>query len=71
MMVNIRDALKPGGRVVLVEYRGEDPTIPVSPVYKITDAQARAEMAAAGLDWRETRDILPQHHFMVFEKPIR
>jgi SAM-dependent methyltransferase len=71
MMVNLRDALKPGGRVVLVEYRGEDPTIPVSPVYKITDAQARAEMAAAGLDWRETRDILPQHHFMVFEKPIR
>lgn len=70
MMVNIREALRPGGRVVLVEYRGEDPTVPVSSVYKITDAQARAEMAAAGLDWRETRDILPQHHFMVFEKPI-
>ena len=70
MMVNIRDALKPGGRVILVEYRGEDPTIPVSQVYKITDQQAREEMAAAGLSWRETRDILPQHHFMVFEKPI-
>lgn len=71
MMLNIRNSLKPGGRVVLVEYRGEDPTIPVSPVYKITDRQARAEMAAAGLEWRETRDILPQHHFMVFERPIR
>lgn len=71
MMVNIRKALKPGGRVVLVEYRGEDPTIPVSPVYKITDRQARIEMAAAGLDWRETRDLLPQHHFIVFEKPVR
>lgn len=71
MMLNIRDALKPGGRVVLVEYRGEDPTIPVAPVYKITDEQARREMAAAGLEWRETRDILPQHHFMVFQKPIR
>lgn len=71
MMINIREALKPGGRVVLVEYRGEDPTIPVSSVYKITDLQAREEMAAAGLSWRETRDILPQHHFIVFEKPIR
>lgn len=70
MMLNIRDALKPGGRVVLVEYRGEDPTIPAASVYKITDEQARREMAAAGLEWRETRDILPQHHFIVFQKPI-
>ncbi len=70
MMLNIRDALKPGGRVVLVEYRGEDPTIPAASVYKITDEQARKEMSAAGLDWRETRDILPQHHFIVFQKPI-
>lgn len=70
MMLNIRNALKPGGRVVLVEYRGEDPTVPVSDVYKITAGQARAEMAAAGLKWRETRDLLPQHHFMVFEKPM-
>ena len=70
MMVNIRKALKPGGRVILVEYRGEDPTIPVSPVYKISEEQARRELGAAGLEWRETRDILPQHHFMVFAKPI-
>ncbi len=70
MMLNIRNALKPGGRVVLVEYRGEDPTIPVASVYKITDQQARTEMAAAGLEWRETRDILPQHHFIVFQKPL-
>lgn len=70
MMLNISRALKPGGRVVLVEYRGEDPTIPAAPVYKITDEQARREMTAAGLEWRETRDILPQHHFIVFQKPI-
>lgn len=70
MMLNIRDALKPGGRVVLVEYRGEDPTIPAASVYRITDEQARREMAAAGLEWRETRDILPQHHFIVFQKPV-
>lgn len=71
MMVHIREALKPGGHVVLVEYRGEDPTIPASPVYTITEAQARKELQSAGLRWRETRDILPQHHFMVFEKPLR
>lgn len=71
MMVNIRRALVPGGRVVLVEYRGEDPTIPVSPVYTITEEQAKRELTEAGLRWRETRDILPQHHFMVFEKPLQ
>ena len=70
MMVNIRKSLKPGGRVVLVEYRGEDPTIPASSVYTITEEQARRELAAAGLVWRETRDILPQHHFMVFARPV-
>lgn len=70
MMLNIGNALKPGGRVVLVEYRGEDPTISVDPAYKISDEQARREMTAVGLEWRETRDILPQHHFMVFQKPI-
>lgn len=70
MMTHIYDALKPGGRVVLVEYRGEDPTIPVEPVYKITEEQARKELEAVGYRWRETRPILPQQHFMVFEKPI-
>lgn len=69
MMVHIRESLVPGGRVVLVEYRGEDSTIPVSPVYTITEAQARRELESAGLRWLETRDFLPQHHFMVFERP--
>lgn len=71
MMENLRRALVPGGRVVLVEYRGEDPTIPVSPLYTLTEDQAKQELTAAGLRWRETRDILPQHHFMVFEKPLQ
>lgn len=69
MMVHIRESLVPGGRVVLVEYRGEDSTIPVAPVYTITEEQARRELEAAGLRWLETRDFLPQHHFMVFERP--
>ena len=70
MMTHVAEALKPGGRVVLVEYRAEDPTVPVSPLNRISEAQARREMEAVGLDWRETRAILPQQHLMVFEKPI-
>ena len=70
MMTNIFDALQPGGRAVIVEYRGEDPTIPVDPIYRITQEQARKELEAVGFEWRETRAILPQQHFMVFEKPF-
>jgi ubiquinone/menaquinone biosynthesis C-methylase UbiE len=71
MMEGIVAALKPGGRLVLVEYRGEDTTLPVPPLRRMTEAQARKEMEAVGLRWRETRPILPQQHFMVFEKGTR
>jgi ubiquinone/menaquinone biosynthesis C-methylase UbiE len=70
MMENIVLSLRPGGRVVLVEYRAEDGTIPVKDVHRMTESQARLEMEAVGLVWRETKDILPQQHFIVFEKPI-
>ncbi len=69
MMQSIVDALTPGGRFVLVEYRGEDPTVPVSAVRRMSEAQAIKEMRTVGLRWRETKNILPQQHFMVFEKP--
>ncbi len=71
MMRGIYRALKPGGRLVLVEYRAEDPDVPIKPLHKMTEKQARAEMAAAGLGWVETREDLPLQHFMVFEKPRR
>ena len=70
MMQHIVAALRPGGRLVLVEYRGEDPTILIDPVHKMTEAQARKEMAALGLVWSQTKDFLPQQHFMIFEKPV-
>jgi ubiquinone/menaquinone biosynthesis C-methylase UbiE len=69
MMQGIRSALRPGGRVFLIEYRGEDPRIPIKPLHKMTQAQAITELEAVGLRWVETRDILPTQHFMVFEKP--
>jgi SAM-dependent methyltransferase len=68
MMESIVKALKPGGRVVQIEYRGEDPDVPIKRVHKMTVAQCRKEMAAVGLVWKETKDFLPQQHFIVFEK---
>lgn len=69
MMRSVERALKPGGRVLLIEYRGEDPSVPIKPLHKMTEAQARKELEAVGLRWVETRDTLPQQHILVFEKP--
>lgn len=70
MMANISKAMKPGGRVVLVEYRKEDPTVPIKLVHKMTQKQAKAEVEQEefGLKWTETIDVLPQQHIIVFTK---
>jgi precorrin-6B methylase 2 len=69
MMRSIVKALKPGGRVVQIEYRGEDPAVPIKLVHKMTVEQCRTEMAVVGLVWKETKTFLPEQHFIVFEKP--
>ena len=69
MMAAVVRALKPGGRVVQLEYRAEDASVQILPHHKMTVAQARKEMEAAGLRWVETKDELPQQHLLVFEKP--
>jgi len=68
MMLAIVKSLKPGGRVIDIEYRGEDPEINIKPHHKMTEAQARKEMAAVGLRFVKTFDDLPQQHLMVFRK---
>lgn len=68
MMREVVKALKPRGRVVLVEYRKENPFIPIKALHKMTQQQARKEMQAVGLQWRETKGFLPTQHVMVFEK---
>jgi ubiquinone/menaquinone biosynthesis C-methylase UbiE len=68
MMRAIATALRRGGRVALVEYRAEDPQVPIKPLHKMTQAQATKEMAAVGLQWIETRDVLPWQHLMFFRK---
>lgn len=69
MMENIVKSLKPGGRVIQIEYRGEDANVPIKSLHKMTVAQARREMEAVGLQWQETQDFLPYQHFIVFSKP--
>lgn len=62
-------SLRPGGQLVLIEYRGEDRSVPIKPLHKMTEEQARREMAAVGLEWLRTEGFLPQQHFMVFRRP--
>lgn len=69
MMENVVRALKPGGRVVLVEYRAEDPNVPIKRLHKMSEAQAKREMAAVGLAHVETKAVLPLQHLMIFQKP--
>lgn len=68
MMESIVRSLRPGGRVILIEYMGEDPDIPIKRVHKMTVAQTRKELAAVGLELRENKRFLPEQHFMIFEK---
>ena len=68
MMRALVAALRPGGRVVLLEFRAEDPDVPIKPRHKMSEAQARKEMEAVGLTFVENRDFLPWQHFLVFRK---
>ena len=62
-------ALKPGGKLILIEYRAEDRSVPIKPLHKMSEKQAIDEMRAIGLKHLRTEDFLPQQHFLVFEKP--
>jgi SAM-dependent methyltransferase len=61
-------SLKPGGRLVFVEYRMEDPTVPIKLVHKMTQAQVRKEMSLHPIRWVATLDALPRQHIIVFRK---
>ena len=68
MVAAMCQSLKPGGRIVFVEFRGEDPNVPIKLVHKMTEAQVRKEMSLHPLDWVETIGTLPQQHIIVFRK---
>ena len=66
---HLKDALKPGGQLVLVEYRAEDSGVPIKPLHKMSETQVKQEMAAIGLTWVGTENYLPQQHVLIFQKP--
>jgi ubiquinone/menaquinone biosynthesis C-methylase UbiE len=71
MLQNVRGALKPAGRLVLLEYRKEDPHIPVRPEHKMSVSEARAEVEAEGYKLVNTIEALPRQHILVFQKNIQ
>ena len=71
MMERICDSLKPGGRVVFVEFRAEDPSVPIKAVHKMSEAQVKKEMTALPLEWVQTIRSLPWQHIIIFKKKER
>ncbi|MGH6611589.1 MAG: class I SAM-dependent methyltransferase [Burkholderiaceae bacterium] len=61
-------AVKPGGRIVFVEYRAEDPRVPIKPLHKMTEAQIRREAELHALQWERTENALPWQHVVIFRK---
>jgi len=68
MLDRIRESLKPGGRLVLIEYRGEDPKVPIKPEHKMTLKQVRAEVQPEGFRFDRSIEVLPQQHIIVFRR---
>jgi ubiquinone/menaquinone biosynthesis C-methylase UbiE len=66
---SIVGALKPGGHIVFVEYRAEDPAIAIKPLHKMSERQVRREATAHGLRWERSIESLPIQHVIVFRKP--
>lgn len=66
MVASIKKALRPDGKLFLIEYRGEDPNVPIKRLHKMTESQAVKEMEAAGFKLERNIDNLPWQHCMVF-----
>ena len=62
-------ALKPGGRLVFVEYRAEDDAVPIKSLHKMSVAQVRREAGRHGLVWERSAESLPWQHAVIFRKP--
>ncbi len=68
MALSMLAALKPGGKLVLVEFRSEDPTVPIKTIHKLSKSQAIKEFKAAGFIFDKNIDNLPWQHCMIFTK---
>ena len=68
-LLGLHKALRPGGRLVLVEFRGEDPEVPIKPEHKMTVKQVRREVEPQGFTFKTSLEFLPWQHVIIFEKP--
>ncbi len=67
-MPRLAKALRPTGRLALIEYRAEDPTVPILPDHKMTLRQVRYELEDFGFRLSELHEFLPRQHLIVFRK---
>jgi ubiquinone/menaquinone biosynthesis C-methylase UbiE len=68
ILASVYQALKPNGQLLLIEYRGEDPSIPIKPLHKTTVTQLNKELQHSGFTLQQRRDILPVQHFLLYQK---
>ncbi|MCM0042645.1 MAG: class I SAM-dependent methyltransferase [Algoriphagus sp.] len=69
MALSMLEALKPGGKLVLVEFRAEDPNVPIKAIHKMSQQQAVKEFKAAGFSFEKNISNLPWQHCLIFRKP--
>ncbi|MBB1284556.1 class I SAM-dependent methyltransferase [Flavisolibacter sp. BT320] len=70
MLVALHKALRPDGKLLLLEYRAEDPSIPIKALHKLSVAQAQKELAASGFVLAEYKQFLPIQHYLLFRKKL-
>ncbi len=71
MLRKMRESLKPDGRLVLLEYRKEDPNIPIRPEHKMSVAEVRAEVEPEGFRFEKNLSTLPRQHILIFRKSVQ
>jgi ubiquinone/menaquinone biosynthesis C-methylase UbiE len=71
MLDRIRDSLKPDGRLVLLEYRKEDPSVPIRPEHKMSVQEVKAEVIPEGYRFEKVVDTLPWQHIIFFRKSLQ
>jgi SAM-dependent methyltransferase len=68
MLDRIHDSLKPGGRLVLLEYRKEDPSVPIRPEHKMSVDEVKAEVTPEGFAFERVSESLPWQHILIFDR---
>jgi predicted methyltransferase len=71
MLRGIRASLKAGGRLVLLEYRKEDPAVPIRPEHKMSVAEVKAEVEPEGFRLDKVVETLPRQHILIFRKSVQ